>query len=401
MQRLAHQIAAKPLLQQRLSPLMEQQLRLLEMPLWQLAEWLESPQTEASTSSLPAPGPSDDPAAPTLSYETWLAQLEPHLKSSEERRCAELILGSLDERGMLGNWDEVVARYGEVACRLHKFILHLEPLGVGSRGVQEYWLLLLKERGEMGSLAYRIVEEGFPLFLHHKWEQLARQLGCSMNQLKSAIFETLAKLPKRPLDRTEVATPLPCHPDLIIEEIDEKLTVSLHEPPVLEERIEALPLFFEGQLRQALVKRGVTLLAIGRYLLARQSSFFFGESPILLPLSQAELARVLKLHPSTISRAIKGKILSTPSGRLMELEEFFSKSQGRDVGQSQQAPLSESALRLLLLRILSEEKGKEPLSDTAIAKRLSELGIQLARRTVAKYRARFQIPPASLRGRRS
>lgn len=398
MQRLAHQLATKPLLQQRLSPLIEQQLRLLEMPLWQLAEWLESPQTEVETiaGSFPAPEQFDDPAAPTLSYETLLAQLTPHLKSSEERRCAELILGSLDERGMLNNWDEVVARYGEVACRLHQLITHLEPLGIGSRGVQEYWLLLLKERGAMESLAYRIVQKGFPLFLHHKWEQLARLLKCSMNQLRSAIFDTLAKLPKRPIDRAEVAASLPNRPDLIIEEIDEMLTVSVHEPPFLEERIEALPLFFEGQLRQALAKRGVTLLAIGRYLLARQSSFFFGESPVLLPLSQAELARELKLHPSTISRAIKGKILSTPSGRLMELEEFFSKSQGR--GES--ASLSESALRLLLLRILSEEKGKEPLSDTAIAKRLSELGIQLARRTVAKYRARFQIPPASLRSRR-
>ncbi len=395
MQRLAHQLSSKPLLQQRLSPLMEQQLKLLEMPIWQLTEWLE-PQGAIGGSIQNPKHFFDDPAAPMFCYETFLWQLEPHLHNQKERECAQLILGSLDERGMLTNWDEVLFRYGEMAYRLHRLILHLEPLGIGSRGVQEYWLLILEETKQRGSLAYRIVKEGFSLFLHHKWEQLAKQLGCTMKQLKVAIFETLGKLPKRPLDRGEGATPLPSLPDLVIEEIEERLQLSVQEPPFLEQRIDTLPFFLAEQLRQALAKRRATLLAIGHYLLTKQSSFFFEESPVLLALSQAELAEELKLHPSTISRAIKGKILCTPSGRLLELEQFFSKSQSK----SESTPLSESALRLLLLRILSEEEKKAPLSDAAIAKRLAELGLPLARRTVAKYRTRFQIPSASLRKRR-
>jgi RNA polymerase sigma-54 factor len=154
----------------------------------------------------------------------------------------------------------------------------------------------------------------------------------------------------------------------------------------------------QAQLQQAhgLIKsmnqRFVTILRVAQAIVDRQTGFFEQGVGAMGPLLLRDIAQELGLHESTISRATKQKYAQTPWG-VFELKRFFGTALQTDDGEATSA----TAVRSLMLKLVQEESPRKPLSDSQIASRLAELGVNIARRTVAKYRELLKIPPTTLR----
>lgn len=152
-------------------------------------------------------------------------------------------------------------------------------------------------------------------------------------------------------------------------------------------------------LLRALDRRSETLLRVAHEIVLRQAGFLKGGVAALKPLSRRQIARKLDLHESTVSRATANKYAATPRG-VVALSDFFAGRLAAKAGPSTQGvDHAPAAVRAKLQRLIAGEPAAKPLSDEALVRRLREQGIDVARRTVAKYRHMLRIPPASRRRR--
>lgn len=302
----------------------------------------------------------------------------------------------------------------EEAEKMLEIVQSLDPPGVAARTLQECLLLQLKEAGLQQSLPYRLVHDCFDELIAHRWSEISKRFGISANDVQSAADE-IAKLDPKPGLRFSAAHDNYIIPDLIIDKIDGVYHVFLNDAnlPRLKlskayQEIARDKKKFEGENKefisnklnsanwmiQAIEQRRQTMLKVMNYIIDRQREFFDKGVQFLKPLTLREVAEVINMHESTVSRVTNEKFVQTPRG-VLPLKFFFSSGLATTDGDD----VSARGIKAQLEKLVQDEDSKHPLTDQAIVNILRESGVQIARRTVAKYRDQLGVLSARMRKR--
>jgi RNA polymerase sigma-54 factor len=286
----------------------------------------------------------------------------------------------------------------------------MEPTGVGARTLGECLRLQLRQRAATPAtkVALAMCEEHLALLARRDFKKIAQLTGSDDATVRAAQALIVACEPKpgRPFTRAEAQIVIP---DVIVmkvarqwravlnPEVMPKLRVNdLYAQAIKSQRASGSAL--TARLQEArwfirnIQQRFDTILRVSQAIIERQKNFFSHGAIAMKPLVLREIADELGLHESTISRVTTAKYMSTPFGTF-ELKYFFGSSLNTDAGGN----ASSTAVRALIKQLVAAESPAKPLSDSQLAEMLEGQGIQVARRTVAKYRESLKIAPANLR----
>jgi RNA polymerase sigma-54 factor len=345
---------------------------------------------------------------------------ELHLMSlcEEDLALGEVLIGSLDDRGYLATpLEDLVTLTGAPLAEIERvlaIVQTLDPPGVGARDLRECLLIQLRAKGQEGSLAWRIVDEQFEHLKNNKRADIARALRVTPEQVQEAIdsLSTLSPKPGLEVSDEEVKYVVP---DLLVERVDGEYVVLLNDKNVPRLRInQAYEAVLRGQrkvdskereyikgklnsarwLIQTIEQRRRTMIKVMTCIISEQREFFDKGIQFLRPLTLQQVARQIGMHESTVSRVTTNKYVQTPRG-VFELKFFFSSGLSTDDGEDVSAKTARDRIK----NLIGEEDAKDPLSDQKIAEVLHQDGLNIARRTVAKYREQLRILPARFRRR--
>ena len=293
-------------------------------------------------------------------------------------------------------------------------IQRLDPPGVGARDLRECLMLQLREAGEQDGLAYRLVAEAFPDLIAHRWNDLAKRFGVDPQRVQAAA-DSLARFDPKPGLKYSNRSDGYIIPDLIVDKVDGKYHVTLNDTGMPRLRLSrsyqdlardkkrltqenkefiAQKMNSANWMIQAIEQRRQTMLKVMNFIVDRQRAFFEKGVEYLKPLTLREVAEVISMHESTVSRVTNEKFVQTPRG-VLPLKFFFSSALTTVSGEDASA----RSIRAKLQKMVQEENPGKPLTDQQIVHLFKEQGIQIARRTVAKYRDQLGILPARMRKR--
>src|SRR3954462_570736 len=293
-------------------------------------------------------------------------------------------------------------------------IQRLDPSGTGARDLRECLLIQLVELADTDSLSYRLVAEAFPDLIAHRWNDLAKRFGVEPAAVQSAADQLSRLDPKPGLKYSEQSDGY-IIPDLIVEKIGgryqgflndtgmPRLRLSRSYQEIARDKKKMTPEnreFIASKMNsanwmiQAIEQRRQTMLKVMNFIVDRQRDFFEKGIEYLKPLTLREVAEVINMHESTVSRVTNEKYVQTPRG-VLPLKFFFSSALSTASGEDASA----RSIRAKLEKMVAEENSGKPLTDQQIVHLFQEQGIQIARRTVAKYRDQLGILPARMRKR--
>ncbi len=363
-----------------------------------------------------------DPGSQTL-QDFLRAQLPGMRLSQEDAAALHVLIESLDDDGYLADpLEEIAAQLaGEdeeartdllerLQCAL-RWLQSMEPPGVGARSLAECLTLQLrlKERSEAQAIAIIICKQHLDLLAKRDMKKLMAATGADEGLLKEAqaLITSLEPKPARPFARAEANIIVP---DVLVQKSGRSWKVVLNPDVMPRLRINDLyaqairgargggAAGLSSRLQEArwfmknIQQRFDTIQRVSQAIVERQKSFFTHGEIAMKPLVLREIADELGLHESTISRVTTAKYMATPFGTF-ELKYFFGSSLNTEAGGN----ASSTAVRALIKQLVSAEDPSKPLSDSQLSQMLEEQGIQVARRTVAKYREALRIAPANLR----
>lgn len=333
----------------------------------------------------------------------------------EIRNVCESICGNLDQRGyLIGEIADLARSLGasvEKSEQCLSVVQNLDPPGVGARDLRECLLLQLK--GDQQAVEYRVINEHLSDFLQNHLPRVATSLKVTTEELQEAC-DLIRQLDPSPGTQFGSDNGGPVIPELVLEELEGRLVVRLLEERVPQVRVSPACVALlkeQGQsetvldfvrkkvenarwLIHAVDQRHRALLDIAQAVVDHQQDFFVRGPGHLRVLTMQEIADQTGVNISTVSRAANGKYIQTPYGSL-ELRKFFTGGVERADGGIESRENVCTAIR----EIVAKEDSKFPLSDSQLARKLKSLGIEIARRTVSKYRERAGIPQARLRKR--
>ncbi|MCE5387492.1 MAG: RNA polymerase factor sigma-54 [Acidithiobacillus sp.] len=346
-------------------------------------------------------------------YLRWQADLSPF--TPEERNLAELIIDAIDDNGYLasslGELAETSGVSEEELAAILAIIQDYDPPGVGARNLAECLDRQLQQlpadRKEV-ALARRIVREQLEVLGRHDYARLRQALHAEEEELREAVA-LIGTLNPKPGGEVGASDSEYVIPDVIVRWVGKRLRVELNPEAMPKLRInrhyadlssgrDAAHRYIQDQLNEArwfiksLQSRQETILKVARAIVDRQKDFFSNGPEAMRPMVLRDIAEEVEMHESTISRVTNQKYMVTPRG-LFEFKYFFSSHVGTDQGGAASA----TAIRAVIIKLVQAEDSQHPLSDAEIAKILANQGIQIARRTVAKYREAANIPTASQR----
>lgn len=293
-------------------------------------------------------------------------------------------------------------------------VQRLDPPGVGARDLRECLVLQLHEAKDTDSLVYRLVSEAFTDLIAHRWNDLAKRFGVEPRTVQTAA-DSLARFDPKPGLKYSDRGDGYIIPDLIVEKVGTQYHVSLNDTGVPRLRLSrsyqdvardkksltqenkefiAQKMNSANWMIQAIEQRRQTMLKVMNFIVDRQRAFFEKGVEFLKPLTLREVAEVISMHESTVSRVTNEKFVQTPRG-VLPLKFFFSSALTTVSGEDASA----RSIRAKLEKMVAEEDPSKPLTDQQIVHRFKEQGIQIARRTVAKYRDQLGILPARMRKR--
>jgi len=348
-----------------------------------------------------------------LNWQMGMTQL-----GDRDRSLVRFLIDALDDDGYMATplaelWETLPPEYEieleelEIALR---HIQSLDPTGIGARSPQECLALQLKALPDSAEnrLALLIVEKYLELLAARDFLKIKRFTECDDEALKAA-HALIVKLDPRPGARFAQLEARYITPDVIVKKLKGKWTAYIN--PDAYPRLRINRLYAEvlaqqrrgngnlsGQLQEArwLIKnvqqRFETIHRVTQAIVDRQRQFFEHGEVAMRPLVLREIADILGLHESTVSRVTNQKYMATPRG-IFELKYFFGSHVSTDTGGA----CSATAIRALIKQLIGAEDGKKPLSDSQLSEILGQQGIVVARRTVAKYRESLNIPPVNLR----
>lgn len=293
-----------------------------------------------------------------------------------------------------------------------KYIQRLDPLGIGSRNLAEclkVQLEFLPKDVEYLSEAKSLLQY-YELLIANDLNKLLKQTGLTKEQLKFAInlLKTLKPYPGMDFDKQETDYQIP---DVVVSKKDLHWQVQLNPDVLPKLRINSFyssmirradqsedNLYLRNQMLEAknfiksIDERHKTLLKVASCIVEHQKAFLEIGPEAMKPLVLRDVAEEVELHESTVSRVTTNKYMLTPRG-LFELKYFFSSHVGTTTG----GEASSTAIRAMIKKLVANENPRKPLSDNVIATLLKDEGIEVARRTVAKYRESLHIPSSSER----
>jgi len=372
-------------------------------------------------------------ASPISFHQDLINQLNTFILNDEEREIAEFLVGSIDDMGYIRRSisdmvDDMAFTQGiytdeKMVERMLHVIHELEPSGVGARDLQECLLLQLKHKtpSEYVDLAIDIIENQFDAFTKKHYDKLLQKYSVSNEQLKKAIHE-IERLNPKPggsyTGNNKVTENVV--PDFAIRITDGELELTLNgrNAPSLhvskdyqemmqtykdsrdkstaqkdavqfiKQKLDSAKWFIDA-IRQRQETLFVTMNAIMHY----QEEFFLdGDETKLKPMILKDIADMVGLDISTISRVANSKYVETPYGTKL-IKEFFSEAMKNDQGED----VSTLEIKKILKNTIEDEDKKKPLPDDQLAEILKEKGYPIARRTIAKYREQLDIPVARMR----
>jgi RNA polymerase sigma-54 factor len=365
------------------------------------------------------------PAAESIdkpSFETFLSQpqtLPDYLRSQlsvaildeETRDAAEMIIGNLDEDGYLtATLDEMAEQGGYTRATMEvalKAVQGLDPAGVGARDLKECMLLQIESANGKGGVAWQIVSSHMRLLETRQFKELAKVLGRPQEHIDIAI-SMIRHLNPRPGVRFSGPGARTVEPDVYFIREGDDFLIQMNEDELPQLRLNAQYRRMlekdQGatkevrdyvreryssaiQLMKNIEQRKHTILRVCEAIRRRQHDFLVQGIDALRPMMIKDVAEEVGVHPSTVSRAVANKYAHTPHG-VYELRYFFSEAvQGPSGGET---PLL--LLKRRVKKMIEEEDPRRPLTDDTITARLQSEGIDVTRRTVAKYREDMKIP---------
>ena len=425
--------------EQKISPRQLQSIAVLQMAVVTLAEHIQQAAVEnpllecdppkAGEPDLPGYAPRTSPAASSVSAAELAGRADPTINglplflseqltrrhlSAALLRCCICLVTLLDDRGYLPPEDieDAAGEFDEKTLRDAIEVLQsLEPAGVAARDLSECLCLQLKRHHPHETLALAIAERYLPQLGQHRYREIARALQVSESAVSRAA-QLIAALEPNPCgDFAPEEDTAYLQPDIVILPVDGKLTalvadwliphlsVSGSYRTLLKEADNPETVAYLRQKRQQakwlidnVQRRGETLQRCADAILHIHEPFFAGQTRELRPLTAAQLAHELGIHPSTVCRALQGKYLQCRFG-IFPLS-YFCTAAVADTA------LSRQAIEQRIAGLIAGEDAAHPLSDEAIRRSLEQGGITISRRAVTKYRNHLGIPPISLRRKR-
>jgi RNA polymerase sigma-54 factor len=348
-------------------------------------------------------------------YDHLLWQLRLSNESEDIRRVGETIICNLDENGYLRvSLEETVEEAKTdmpTAEKALALVQSFDPPGVGARNVKECLLLQLDALNLKGTLAEKIIINNMEELEKKKYKRIAQQYNLSLEDIMAAIkiIEGLEPKPGRNFISSSTNYVVP---DVYVTKGPDRYQIVLNDEGIPRLRIssfyrklirqkDAFPKetmqFLIEKLRSAvgllksLDQRNRTIYRVTESILSLQREFFDSGMEYIKPLTLKDVASILNLHESTISRVTSNKYLSCPHG-IFSFRFFFSNALHGDTGS-----ISSTTVKNMIKKIVSEEDPGKPLSDQRIVGVLKSRGVMLARRTVAKYREELRIPSQAQR----
>lgn len=338
--------------------------------------------------------------------------------TNSEKKIFNYLIHSLDSNGYLEEDMEEAARRLSVSTKEAEAVLaklqSLEPAGIGARSLQECILLQLQRLPNRNEQAEMLVSAHFDAFAQKNWKALSKETGIPLHTIQDISDDIAALHPRPGLLFARPEQDMYIEPDIFITVKNGHIAAELNTRsfPEIDLHPQYRTLLSSGScqdtasylsvkyqewrwLSRALRQRKQTITRIVNELITRQKDFFLKGRSAMKPLTLREIADCLSLHESTVSRAIKGKTMQTPYG-LFEMKLFFSaKAEASGDGDA-----SNYAVKTHLEDLVNHEDKTKPLSDQKLADLLYEQhGIQISRRTVAKYRDQMNIPSSAARKR--
>ncbi|MBW8351688.1 RNA polymerase factor sigma-54 [Bacillus sp. IITD106] len=330
-----------------------------------------------------------------------------------ERKVLEFLVLNVDDNGYLTIDSEEAANYLVVEKKLVESNIErlqsLEPVGVGARDLKECLLLQLKAFYPENALAAKVIQHYMDLFANKKWQELARQLNISLHDI-SEIANCIQTLQPKPCINIDANPTIYRIPDLIIDKQNDDYIISFNDQflPVihindqykemLHKKNECSVYLHEKYIQykwlvKSIEQRRNTMLKIATVLVEKQRDFFENGLSKLIPLTLKEIAAEIDMHESTVSRAIKNKIIQTHKG-IFEMKQLFTSKIKKSDGDH----ASSSKIKVLIKKVIDEEEKQNPLSDQKIVDYLQvHFNILISRRTVTKYREGLGILSSSKR----
>jgi RNA polymerase sigma-54 factor len=355
------------------------------------------------------------PVQETL-QQNLVGQLNQNVLSAGDRNAAELIIGNIDDNGFLQSTPEEMALNSGVPKedfeKMLTLIQSFYPAGVGARDLRECLLLQLQRQGKENTLEYKIVSQHMEDLGRRRFPEIARRVGISVEDVQKA-SDNIARLNPRPGQVFAAAPQNYVLPDVMVEMVDGEYQIVLNNEQIPHLRISNLykDIIASGNAQSSDVKnyirdkirsgkflirsihqRQQTILNIAQQIVSRQRDFLDHGPSHLKPMTMGEVADAVGVHETTVSRAVSRKYMATPQG-VFEMKYFFTSGYQTTAGDS----LSNISVKEAILDLVKHENGSAPLSDHEIVEILSERGIPIARRTVAKYRDELNILPSYMR----
>ncbi|WON76556.1 RNA polymerase factor sigma-54 [Serratia sp. UGAL515B_01] len=351
-------------------------------------------------------------------YLMWQVELTPF--SDTDTAIATSIVDAVDDTGYLTvPLEDILESMGDANITMDeieavlKRVQRFDPVGVAAKDLRDCLLIQLSQYAKDTPYlaeARLIVSEHLDLLANHDFRSLMRTTRLKEDTLKEAMV-LIQSLDPRPGQSIHTGESEYVIPDVLVRKVQDKWTVELNTDSIPRLKInqqyaalgnsvrnEADGQFIRSNLQEAkwliksLESRNETLLKVSRCIVEQQEAFFEQGEEFMKPMVLADIAQTVEMHESTISRVTTQKFLHSPRG-IFELKYFFSSHVNTDSG----GEASSTAIRALVKKLIAAENPVKPLSDSKLATLLSDQGIMVARRTVAKYRESLSIPPSNQR----
>jgi RNA polymerase sigma-54 factor len=337
-------------------------------------------------------------------------QLSVSICTETVKKIAEAIIGNLDENGYLTATLDEIAQSGNYSMEdveeALAMVQEFDPPGTAARDLPECLLLQLKVLDPQNVLAQQIITDHLKLLQNNQLKEVARALNRPVELVKRAV-DVIKRLDPKPGLRYNKTEPRLVEPDVQFRKVDGEWQVFMNDDDLPQLRLS--PTYrrllardqadrdvrnyvkerFTAaiQLMKNIEQRKHTILRVCHSILRRQADFLDYGPDQLKPMMIKEVAEEVGVHPSTVSRAVANKYVHTPQG-VLELRSFFSES----VNGPQGGAMSLQSLKRRVKQMIEEEDTSHPLTDEQITQKLTEEGIHVTRRTVAKYREDLRIP---------